>query len=157
IPYIKNEEEKVVKEMKKILGTFASEAIQPLDLRLSCTCTRVPVLEGHTEAVTVALSRSVGVAEAISAMKSFGRDMNPNTHPSAPQHWITVTEDPFRPQPRRDRDSEGGMTTTVGRIRPDDVLGQHGLKLVLVSHNTKMGAAKGAILIAEDLKLRGFI
>ena len=65
-------------------------------------------------------------------------------------------EDPFRPQPRVDRDADGGMTTSVGRIREESVLGA-GVKFVLVSHNTKMGAAKGAILVAEDLKLRGWL
>lgn len=157
IPFIKSEEEKVAKETMKILGTLSGEAIQPAKVRVSCTCTRVPVLEGHTEAVTVSLSRGASVQEAIAVMRSFGRDLNPNTHPSAPAHWITVLDDPFRPQPRRDRENEGGMTTTVGRVRLDDVLGDHGLKFVLVSHNTKMGAAKGAILVAEDLKVRGFI
>jgi aspartate-semialdehyde dehydrogenase len=157
IPYIKGEEDKVAKETQKILGRLNGDGITPAPVRVSCTCTRVPVLEGHTEAVTVALSKAASVAEVTGAMRSFGRDMNPNTHPSAPQHWITVLEDPFRPQPRRDRENEDGMTTTVGRVRPDDVLGDHGVKFVLVSHNTKMGAAKGAILVAEDLKHRGFI
>jgi aspartate-semialdehyde dehydrogenase len=36
-------------------------------------------------------------------------------------------------------------------------LGEHGVKFVLVSHNTKMGAAQGAVLVAEDLRLRGFL
>ena len=58
---------------------------------------------------------------------------------------IIVHDDPFRPQPRLDRDAEGGMATSVGRLRVDDA----GLRYVLVSHNTKMGAAKGAVLTAE--------
>jgi len=48
------------------------------------------------------------------------------------------------------------MTTSVGRLRPDE-LWPHGLRFVLVSHNTKMGAAKGAVLAAELLKTRGFL
>jgi hypothetical protein len=56
---------------------------------------------------------------------------------------FTVHDDPFRPQPRLDRDADGGMTTSVGRIRDDPAL-ENGIKYVLVSHNTKMGAAKGA-------------
>ena len=90
-------------------------------------------------------------------MRAFGKDINPNTHPSAPRAWITVHEDPYRPQPRRDRDADGGMTTSVGRVREDDILGPHGVKFVLVSHNTKAGAAKGAMLVAEDLKSRGLL
>jgi aspartate-semialdehyde dehydrogenase len=157
IPFIKGEEEKVAKETMKILGTYGNDAITPANVRVSCTCTRVPVLEGHTEAVTVSLSKPASVEDATNAMRAFGRDINPNTHPSAPNNWITVLADPFRPQPRRDRENEAGMTTTVGRLRADDVLGPNSLKFVLVSHNTKMGAAKGAILVAEDLKRRGFI
>ncbi|HYD49946.1 MAG TPA: Asd/ArgC dimerization domain-containing protein, partial [Terriglobales bacterium] len=70
--------------------------------------------------------------------------------PSAPQRMITVHDDPFRPQPRLDRDADGGMTTSVGRIRADEAL-DNGIKYMLVSHNTKMGAAKGAVLVAEYL------
>ena len=77
--------------------------------------------------------------------------------PSCPQPVIRVHDDPFRPQPRRDRDNGGGMTTTVGRIREERALGENGVKYVLVSHNTKMGAAKGAILVAELLMRDGII
>jgi len=76
--------------------------------------------------------------------------------PSAPRHMITVHDDPFRPQPRIDRDADGGMTTSVGRLRPDE-LWVHGLRFVLVSHNTKMGAAKGALLLAEALDRDGYL
>ena len=57
--------------------------------------------------------------------------------------------DPSRPQPRLDRDQDHGMTTHVGRISLDDALGSHGARYVLLSHNTKMGAARGAVLLAE--------
>ena len=65
-------------------------------------------------------------------------------------------DDPFRPQPRVDRDADGGMTTSVGRIRLDPAL-ERGIKYVLVSHNTRMGAAKGAVLVAEGLALAGHL
>jgi len=48
------------------------------------------------------------------------------------------------------------MATTVGRIRRDIAL-ENGIKYVLVSHNTKMGAAKGAVLVAENLFKEGYI
>jgi aspartate-semialdehyde dehydrogenase len=157
VPFIKSEEQKVEKETKKILGALGADGIVPADVKVSCTCTRVAVLDGHTEAVTVALDKPATVEEAKAALRAFGKDMNPHTHPSAPKDWIWVHEDPFRPQPRLDRNTQDGMTTSVGRLREDDVLGDNGLKFVLVSHNTKMGAAKGAILVAEDLKSRGVI
>jgi aspartate-semialdehyde dehydrogenase len=76
--------------------------------------------------------------------------------PSAPKRLITITEDPFRPQPRLDRDAEGGMSTVVGRLREDPAL-TNGVKYMLVSHNTRMGAARGAILVGEYLTSKGYI
>lgn len=156
IPHIPKEEEKVERETQKLLGVFAENGITHARFPVSATCTRVPVLDAHTETVTVALQKPASVDEVAEAMRAFGGDINPGTHPSAPKRWITVHEDPFRPQPRVDRDADGGMTTSVGRLRKETVLGD-GVKFVLVSHNTKMGAAKGAILVAEDLKLRGWL
>lgn len=156
IPYIPKEEEKVQRETQKILGQFVADHIEPASFPVSATCTRVPVLEGHTEAVYVGLERPATVEEAKRAFQQFGKDFLALPLPSAPKSLIEVTEDPFRPQPRRDRDADGGMVTTVGRLRPDTALA-HGLKYVLVSHNTKMGAAKGAILVAEYLAHSGHI
>jgi aspartate-semialdehyde dehydrogenase len=77
--------------------------------------------------------------------------------PTAPQPgMIYVHDDPFRPQVRLDRDRGAGMVTTVGRVRKDTVFG-HGVKYMLVSHNTKMGAAKGAVLVAELLQSQGLL
>ncbi len=157
IPYIPREEEKVAKETCKLLGTLADDGVDPADILVSATCTRVAVLDGHTEAVSVALRAPATIEMVKSAMRLFGKDINPGTHPSAPADWLRVLDDPYRPQPRTDRDTDDGMATTVGRIRQDPAIGPHGVKFVLVSHNTKMGAAKGAILVAEDLKTRGLL
>jgi aspartate-semialdehyde dehydrogenase len=155
VPYIAKEEEKVEKETKKILGHFAGEGITDADVKVSCTCTRVNVLEGHTESVFVGLKKDAGVDEVKAAMRAFGADFVALDLPSTPKQLITVSDDPYRPQPRLDRDNESGMTTTVGRVREDKVLG--GVKYMLVSHNTRMGAAKGAMLIAEYLVKTGYI
>jgi aspartate-semialdehyde dehydrogenase len=88
------------------------------------------------------------------AFREFDGGLSARALPSAPSRMITVHDDPFRPQPRLDRDADSGMTTSVGRIRADDAL-EHGVKYVLVSHNTKMGAAKGAVLTAEWLVAEG--
>lgn len=153
IPHIAKEEAKVEVETKKILGS----AMAPMGgLKVSCTCTRVAVLEGHTEAAYVALGKSASSAEVAAAMREWKGHEWARALPSAPKQWIHVLEDPFRPQPRLDRDTEDGMATSVGRVRDDGVL-ENGVKYVLVSHNTKMGAAKGAVLVAELLKGRGFL
>ncbi|MBN9684363.1 MULTISPECIES: aspartate-semialdehyde dehydrogenase [unclassified Corallococcus] len=158
VPYIPKEEHKVEVETKKILGALnpAGAALTPHDVRVSCTCTRVAVLEGHTESVFVSLGKKATVAEVAQAMREWQGAQVAKDLPSAPPRWIEVLDDPFRPQPRMDRDTHGGMATTVGRIREDGVL-ENGFKYVLVSHNTKMGAAKGAILVAELLRAQGLL
>ncbi|RKH58841.1 aspartate-semialdehyde dehydrogenase [Corallococcus llansteffanensis] len=158
VPYIPKEEHKVEVETKKILGALnpAGATLTPHDVRVSCTCTRVAVLEGHTESVFVSLGKKATVAEVAQAMREWQGAEVAKALPSAPPRWIEVLDDPFRPQPRLDRDTHGGMATTVGRIREDGVL-ENGFKYVLVSHNTKMGAAKGAILVAELLRAQGLL
>jgi aspartate-semialdehyde dehydrogenase len=156
VPYIAKEEEKVEKETQKILGALSGDTIEPAKFRVSCTCTRVPVLEGHTEAVFVELAQAASEAEIKATWREFGAAFTARKLHSAPEHLIHVSDDPYRPQPRLDRDNEDGMATTVGRLRADVAL-DHGWKYVLVSHNTKMGAAKGAILAAEHLVSEGYI
>ena len=152
IPYIAKEEGKVEVETKKILGTSAIAH----SLKVSATCTRVAVIEGHTETVVVSLGKKASPFEVAAAMREWRGHQWTAGLPSTPPRWLEVSDDPFRPQPRLDRDTHDGMATSVGRIREDAVL-ENGVKFVLVSHNTKMGAAKGAVLLAELLKARGFL
>lgn len=156
IPYIPGEEEKVERETQKILGTLDGDAVQPACFRVSCTCTRVNVSEGHTEAVFVALDKPASVDDVRDAFATFAGDIGGRHLPSAPRQMIVVRDDPFRPQPRLDRTVDDGMATVVGRVRSDSAL-RNGIKYVLVSHNTKMGAAKGCVLAAEILRSEGYI
>ena len=94
--------------------------------------------------------------EVKTALREHGREFTRLGLPSCPPRLIDVSDDPFRPQPRLDRDREQGMLTSVGRVRPDHAL-TNGVKYVLVSHNTKMGAAAGAVLVAEHLVTTGYI
>jgi len=156
IPFISGEEEKVQRETQKILGNLEGNSIRPARFDVSCTCTRVNVREGHTESVFVSTQKACEIDDVASAMREYSGSADEADLPSAPKHIIIVLEDPFRPQPRLDRDAEDGMATVVGRIRKDDVL-KNGIKYLLVSHNTKMGAAKGAALVAELLIRDGYI
>jgi aspartate-semialdehyde dehydrogenase len=156
VPFIPKEEEKVEREAKKILGRLVGDQIEPAPIAISATCTRVPVLEGHTESVFVSLGQPATETEVKSAWREHGAALAAKGYPSAPRRFIVVHDDPFRPQVRLDRDNEDGMATTIGRLRKDDTLA-NGWKFVLVSHNTKMGAAKGAVLAAEDLVAQGYI
>jgi aspartate-semialdehyde dehydrogenase len=156
IPYIPKEEEKVQIETLKILGKISGDAIAPADMLVSCTCTRVNVLEGHTESVFVELRKKASLEEVKAVWRELGSDLAALKLHSAPKHLISVSEDPFRPQVRLDRDAEGGMSTVVGRLREDPAL-TNGVKYMLVSHNTRMGAARGAILVAEYLTKKGYV
>lgn len=160
IPYIPNEEEKVEREIRKILGTFTGDGaieIRPLEVGVSATCTRVAVQEGHTEAVFCATLRPATVEAVRAAFVRFGEELTALGLPSAPARLIEVRDDPYRPQPRLDRETGRGMTTVVGRLRPERVLNEHGVKFVLLSHNTKMGAAAGSVLTAEFLLQTGLL
>ncbi|MFH0848664.1 MAG: aspartate-semialdehyde dehydrogenase [archaeon] len=154
VPFIPGEEEKVEKETCKILGGF-QRMFTPAEIKISCTCTRVNVREGHTEAVFVKTREKCNVDDAKKSMLKFSKTVAASGLPTAPPELLLLHEDPSRPQPRLDRDTNGGMTTVIGRLREDKVLG--GVKYVLVSHNTKMGAAKGAVLVAELLRREGYV
>ena len=114
------------------------------------------MLEGHTEAVHVKLGRAASAEEIQAAWEAQGTEFLAAGYPSAPEALIEVSSDTFRPQVRLDRDAGGGMTTVVGRLRPDPNV-ENGWKFMLVSHNTKMGAAKGAVLTAEILVDQGLV
>lgn len=153
VPFIPKEEEKVARETRKIFAALGEGGLTEAEFVVSATCTRAPVLEGHTEAVSVSTQKPATPDEVAAAMRAFDGG---EALPSAPKRWIIVHDDPYRPQPRLDRDAEGGMATSVGRIRPEPAL-ENGVKFVLVTHNTKMGAAKGAVLVAEHLYRQGLV
>jgi aspartate-semialdehyde dehydrogenase len=156
IPYIPREEERVQIETCKILGRLGEGAIIEPPIKVSATCTRAGVISGHTEALSVALKELASTQDVIATFESFGGEFTALRLPTSPRHMITVHRDPMRPQPRLDRDAEDGMTTSVGRIRPDEVL-LNGIKYLLVTHNAAMGAGKGAVLLAEYLAHAGYL
>jgi aspartate-semialdehyde dehydrogenase len=150
IPYIPKEENKVRIETKKILGKLKDGKIEPADIRVSCTCTRVPVIDGHTESVFVETEKEVDPKNAKETYEQYNKEISVVGLPSAPKDYYVVHEDPTRPQPRIERQVGDGMTTTIGRLEKEELF-DHGLKYILFSHNKKMGSAKGAVLLAEML------
>jgi len=156
LPYIPKEEKKVRIETAKILGKLKDGKIEPADIKVSCTCTRVPVIDGHTESVFVETSEPIDPESAKKTYKEYSEKISVLGLPSAPKDYFVVHDDPNRPQPRLERTVNDGMTTTVGRLE-DEPLFDHGLKYMLFSHNKKMGSAKGAVLLAEMLYKKGRI
>jgi len=156
IPYIPKEENKVRIETKKILGKLKDGKIEPADIRVSCTCTRVPVIDGHTESVFVETTNDCTPEDAKKTYEEYNKASTVKGFPSAPENYYVVHDDPTRPQPRMEREVGGGMTTTIGRMEKEELF-DHGLKYMLFSHNKKMGSAKGAVLLAEMLYKKGII
>jgi aspartate-semialdehyde dehydrogenase len=148
IPFIRGEEEKVESEVLKILGRLDGDRIVPADLEASASCNRVAVLEGHTESVVVDTEEPVDPAEAKEVLRRFRGLPQELGLPTAPKQPIHVREEEDRPQPRLDRNTEGGMAVTVGRVRKDPILD---LKYVVTGHNTIRGAAGASLLNAELL------
>jgi aspartate-semialdehyde dehydrogenase len=156
IPYIPKEEEKVAREAGKILGRLNEGGIDPHPAPVGATCTRAAVLDGHTASITVETERPCEAEQVIAALREFRGDYGGLNLPSAPAHPIVVHDDPFRPQPRLDRDAGGGMVVSVGRVRSEPALA-NGIKFVSLSHNTRLGAARGLVLVAEYLRHAGLL
>jgi len=74
--------------------------------------------------------------------------------PSAPRQPIHLLDETDRPQPRLDRDREGGMAVSVDRLRPCPILDY---RMVALVHNTIRGAAGAALLNAELLEAKGLL
>lgn len=140
IPYISGEEEKMQPETRKILGGLNKDNtgfVQRSDLRVSATCTRVDVTDGHMAFVSLNFAkRPPPSAEQVKkAMKEYKSEAQRLGCPSAPEKAITVMEQPNRPQPRLDRDADRGYSVGVGRIR-EDPSGVFDLQFAALSHNS---------------------
>lgn len=154
IPFIGGEEEKMESETQKILGDFTGSRVEPLDARVSAQCNRVPVVDGHTIAVSVELERKPSEAEIIGAMRGWQGLPQKLGLPSAPPCPVIYMEEADRPQPRRDVERENGMAVFIGRLRKCPVLDY---KFVALGHNTVRGAAGAAVLNAELMKAEGWL
>jgi aspartate-semialdehyde dehydrogenase len=154
VPYIPSEEEKIESEARLLLGHIVEGRRVAADVAVSAQANRVPVLDGHTVCLSLGFKEPVAVDDAVAALEGFRGPDVVRKLPSAPEHPILVRLEPNRPQPRRDRDAEGGMAVTVGRVRDCPLLD---LRLVSVSHNTLRGAASGSILNAELLVASGYV
>jgi aspartate-semialdehyde dehydrogenase len=146
IPYIEKEEEKVETETRKLLGEFNGSEVVDAPFRVSASCHRVNVMDGHTEAVWVEMADAPSPEKVKEAFLNF--DPGLKDLPTEPNPVIEVKEEKDRPQPRMDRNIGGGMTVSVGRIRP-------GIRYICMGHNTIRGAAGASVLNAEFLKKKG--
>lgn len=154
VPFIGGEEDKVLTETRTLLGDIDGETVREAELAVAATCTRVPVIDGHSEAVSVRLRGDVSPDEARAAFEEWTPLPEQLGLPSAPPVALRVHDERDRPQVRRDVARDGGMSVHVGRIRRDAVLG---LSFFLVGHNTERGAAGGSLLNAELALMQGVL
>jgi aspartate-semialdehyde dehydrogenase len=154
IPFIKNEEEKMEEETKKLLGNLNGSKVIPAGFAMSAQCNRVAVEDGHTESISIRLKKKAKPEEIIAAWNSYRAEPQELQLPSAPERPVIYVDANDRPQPRFDVDMGAGMTTVVGRLRPCGVLDW---KFTVLSHNTIRGAAGAAVLNAELLKAKGYL
>lgn len=154
VPYISGEEDKLIEEPQKMLGRFNGDTIDILDAIISPSCNRVAVIDGHLVNVSVELATKPGLETVIDAWNNYRGSAPVPSLPSAPLQPTHYLTQPDRPQVRRDRNAGNGMTTSIGRLRPDPLLGY---KFVALSHNTIRGAAGCSILNAELLAVQGYL
>lgn len=127
-PGVTSEELKMEQESHKILGDES--------IRICTTCVRVPVFNGHSEAINAEFKRPLSVEEARDVLaKAPGvrlvDNMEQNEYPM-PIH------------------SSGEYDVLVGRVRRDPSV-ENGLALFVAGDNLWKGAALNAIQIAETL------
>lgn len=156
LPFIENEEEKIRREAKKILGTW-SDGILLSEIEVWANCARVAVRDGHLEAVSIPLTEDVSPAEVAKILSSFRGEPQREKLPTAPKIPVLVRSETNRPQPLLDLMAgeparARGMAATVGRIR---VAGRV-LRFFVLSHNTLRGGAGGSVLNAELVQRRGY-
>jgi aspartate-semialdehyde dehydrogenase len=155
IPHIGGgEEEKVETETRKILGSLAEGRIENHPVRLSATTTRVPVQNGHTGSISVGLEQKPTPEAIIDAWRSFRGRPQELDLPSAPPQPLVYLDEVNRPQPLLDANRDGGMTVSIGRLRPCPLFDY---KFVALGHNTIRGAAGAAILNAELMHSEGLL
>ncbi len=154
IPFIKNEEEKMEIETKKMLGTVKGHEVELAHFGMTAHCNRVPVEDGHTESVSIALKKKATAEQIIDAWTSFRSVPQELKLPHAPSEPIFYDTRTDRPQPRFDVDRGNGMSSVCGRLRPCGLLDW---KFTVLSHNTIRGAAGAALLNAELLKVKGYL
>jgi aspartate-semialdehyde dehydrogenase len=147
VPYIAGEEEKMEAELLKLLGKLDGHQVTPLPARMSASCNRVPVLDGHMVSLSIKLRKSASREEILASWAAF-RPLHGRGLPTAPDQPIEWAPEEDRPQPRLDRNRGRGMAVTTGRLRPCGLLDW---KFTVLSHNTVRGAAGATILNAELL------
>ena len=154
IPFIGGEEEKSEQEPLKIWGKVENGVIVNASKpHFTAQCLRVPVSDGHMAAVFVRFNKKPSKDEIIAKWEAFRGTAQELELPSAPKQFLHYFTEDNMPQTKLQRDLDGGMAISIGRLREDT---QYDYKFVCLSHNTLRGAAGGGVLLAELLAAKGY-
>ncbi|MCG8453413.1 MAG: aspartate-semialdehyde dehydrogenase [Spirochaetales bacterium] len=154
VPFIGGEEPKVECEAQKIMGRLENDHIVDADFVVSAQCTRVPVVDGHTETASIKFKKKPTPDQVKEILRNWKSMPQEKKLPSAPENPVIVFEEENRPQPARDIWLQGGMAACVGRVRECPI---GDIKMVIMGHNTVRGAAGAAILNAEAFVALGYL
>ena len=157
IPFIGGEEEKSEQEPLKIWGKVEDgKIVNASSPAFTAQCIRVPVSDGHMGAVFMRFKgeKKPSKQEIIDCWNSFSGRAQELELPSAPKQFLHYFTEDNMPQTKLQRNLEGGMAVSIGRLREDT---QYDYKFVCLSHNTLRGAAGGGVLLAELLCAEGYI
>ena len=154
IPFIGGEEEKSEVEPLKIWGKIEGDKIVNASKpHFTAQCLRVPVSDGHMAAVFVRFKNKPSKEQILKKWETFSGAAQKLELPSAPKQFLHYFTEDNLPQTKLQRDLEGGMAVSIGRLREDT---QYDYKFVCLSHNTLRGAAGGGVLLAELLAAKGY-
>ena len=157
IPFIGGEEEKSETEPLKIWGTVENgKIVNAASPAFTAQCIRVPVSDGHMGAVFMRFEdgKKPSKEEILDCWKNYSGRAQELSLPSAPKQFLHYFSEDNLPQTKLQRNLEGGMAISIGRLREDT---QYDYKFVCLSHNTLRGAAGGGVLLAELLCAEGYI
>ncbi len=147
IPFVAESEEiKMGKEPNKMLGRSNGREVTVAGISVSAHCNRVPVSDGHLVTVSARFKDKPSLGDILKAWQTWEPLPQKLNLPSAPKPPLVVRPEDNRPQPRLDRNAGRGMATSIGRLRPCEVLD---IRFVALAHNTIRGAAGGSVLNAE--------
>lgn len=154
VPYIGGEEDKVVTEPLKILGSLNADSVKSANFDVQATSMRVPTIAGHLLSVSVQPADTTHIEEAVKAVEQWTNPIASLDLPSAPEQLFEIYEDKHHPQPRLHAERAGGMQIGLGRFRSGPLFD---INYTALAHNTVRGAAGGAVLNAELLVEKGYL
>ena len=155
IPFVAESEEiKMNQEPNKMLGQLVDQQVAMAGIKVSAHCNRVPVSDGHLVTVSVQFKQTPSLGDILEAWQTWQPLPQQLNLPSAPQPALVIRDEPNRPQPKLDRNAGAGMATSVGRLRPCEVLD---VRFIALAHNTIRGAAGGSVLNAELMAAQGLL